>query len=316
MPCLGDNQEAILTSRALPTLVYPVLGGNWDLAFVRVSGHGLGNCFYTYFHAVALAEKSEARLVAPPWLCLKIGPLLRGSASKRLYWRMFKPFDGDLHGLAKVFALLRSYRRRSTLIVGGPSEPVVARGTLNCVVSDQFTFVGLHPHRSKIRERLIGIMRDPIPNNHRWGNGDYVAMHVRMGDFAKVTDLKRIERGEPNLRIPLGWYLNLIAVLRKRYPNKAIYLFSDGDEAALRSLLDQGVTLYRSGSDVTDLLMMAGASILVGSNSTYSRWAAFLGNMPSIWLKTKTVMEKPSDRASPVSYVGLEDTNPTLLELP
>jgi hypothetical protein len=308
--------ETTLTSQVSPTLIYPVLGGNWDLAFVRVSGHGLGNSFYTYFHAVALAEKSGARLVAPPWFCLKVGPLLHGSASRRLYWRMFKPFDGDLHGPAKIFALARSYRRRSTLIVGGSSEPVVIHGTLNYVVSDQFTFVGLHAHRSKIRERLLAIIRDPIPNDHRWGGGEYIAVHVRMGDFAKVTDLELIERGEPNLRIPLSWYLNLIAALRRRYPNKAIYLFSDGDKAALRSLLDQGVTLYRSGSDVTDLLMMAGASILVGSNSTYSRWAAFLGNMPSIWLKTKVAMEKPSDRASPVSYVGLENPNPTLLELP
>src|ERR1700690_1725111 len=91
-----------------PTVIYPVLGSSVDLWFVRISGHGLGNCFYTYFHAVALADKHGAALIAPPWFCLKIGPLLRGSASKRLYWRMFTPFAGDIRGIRKLLTLLLS----------------------------------------------------------------------------------------------------------------------------------------------------------------------------------------------------------------
>jgi hypothetical protein len=57
---------------------------------------------------------------------------------------------------------------------------------------------------------------------------------------------------------------------------------------------------------------MAGASILVGSNSTYSRWAAFLGNMPSIWLKTSVEAEKPSADETPILYTSLDCTEPAL----
>jgi len=301
-----------VATRQSSTIIYPVLGSSWDLWFLRVAGHGLGNCFYTYFHALVLAEQSGAKLIAPPWFSLKIGPLLRGSASKRLYFRMFRALKHDIDGGAKILALLRRYRQRVIVRVGTIGAPVIQPGKLNFVVSDRFTFEGLHAHRNLIRERLVGIVKDPIPRDHAWGKGNYLAMHVRMGDFAEATNLNLVKRGEANLRIPLNWYLNLTKALRERHPEKPIYLFSDGDEASLRPLLDQGASFYRSGSDMTDLLMMSGASILVGSNSTYSRWAAFLGNMPSFWLETEVPMEKPSDPEVPVTLVPL-DADPTAL---
>jgi hypothetical protein len=294
------------------TVIYPVLGSSLDLWFVRISGHGLGNCFYTYFHAVALAEKHGATLVAPPWFCLKIGPLLRGSASKRLYWRMFKPFAADIRGIRKFRTLLLSYRKRQVVKVGNVTEPALVAGATNFVVSDQFTFRGLHPHRALIRERLLGIVKDRVPESHDWGSGNYIAVHVRLGDFAAVADTARINRGEPNLQIPLSWYITLIAALRKRYADKEIYLFSDGGEGQLKPLIELGAKLYRSGSDMTDLLAMAGASVLVGSNSTYSRWAAFLGDMPTIWLKTSAQAEKPSAAETPILFIPLDAQEPAL----
>lgn len=294
------------------TTIYPVLGSSLDLWFLRVSGHGLGNCFYTYFHAVALAEKHGAKVIAPPWFCLKIGPLLRRSASKRLYWRMFKPLAEDIRGIRKFVTLLRSYRGRRIIKIGDSTDPVPVGGALNLIVSDRFTFRGLHPYRTLIRQRLLGIVRDPVPENHGWGTGNYIAVHVRLGDFAAVTDPAVISRGDPNLQIPLSWYGTLITALRKRYSEKLIYVFSDGNEPQLQPLLELGAVFYRSGSDMTDLLAMAGASILVGSNSTYSRWAAFLGDMPSIWLKTSKQAEKPSGPETPMLFFALDAHEPAL----
>jgi len=288
------------------------LGSKADLWFVRVAGHGLGNCFYTYFHAVALAEKYGATVVAPPWFSLKLGPLLRRERSKRFYWRMFRPFAGEIHGIKKLMTLMRLYRQRVTLKVGELQEPTIVQGALNYVVSSQFTFRGLHAHRIAIRERLLGTVNDPVPANFQWGGGKYIAVHIRLGDFAEAASHSLIDKAQPNLRIPIAWYLNLTRALRKRYDDKPIFIFSDGDEQSLAPILDLGTTLYRTGSDMTDLLAMAGASLLVGSNSTYSRWAAFLGNMPSIWLRTAVETEKPSDPETPIMYVPLDCTDPPL----
>jgi len=299
------------------TVVYPFLGTDAvDLWFLRLSGYGLGNCFYTYFHAAALADRYHARLIAPPWFSLKIGPLLRGESSKRLYWRMFKPYSGDIHGVEKLVTLLRTYRKRVVLKVGEPSEPVIVKGALNLVVSSRFTFVGLHPYRGAIRERILGTINDPVPENHRWGSGGYLAVHIRLGDFFEVTDhaLVNTAHPSPNFRIPMSWYIDLVSALRKRHRDKRIFVFSDGEEKLLKPVLDQGAELYRSGSDITDLLAMAGASMLVGSNSTYSRWAAFLGNMPSIWLKTSANPEKPTDLEIPICYLPLDCSGPAFLD--
>jgi hypothetical protein len=297
-----------------PTVIYPVLGSSADLWFMRVAGHGLGNCFYTYFHAVALAEGCGAVVVAPPWFSLKIGPLLRGERSKRFYWRMFRPFDGEIHGVRKLLTLLWSYRKRVIVKVGESTPPTVVSGTLNFIVSSRFTFRGLHAHRSIIRSRLLGTVNDPVPANHRWGAGGYIAIHVRLGDFAEAATHSLVNNAAPNLRIPMMWYVNLTRALLQHYRDKLIYIFSDGDEEMLRPILELGATLYRTGSDMTDLLAMAGASILVGSNSTYSRWAAFLGNMPSIWLKTAADVEKPTAPETPVLYVALDCVEPVFWE--
>jgi hypothetical protein len=223
---------------------------------------------------------------------------------------MFKPFDGEIHGTRKLLTLLWSYRKRVILKVGEPTAPTVVNGTLNFVVSSSFTFRGLHPHRSIIRDRLLGTVNDPVPANHRWGGGGYIAIHVRLGDFAEAAVHSLVNGAQPNLRIPMMWYVNLTRALRKRYGDKPVYIFSDGQEAMLRPILDLGATLYQSGSDMTDLLAMAGASILVGSNSTYSRWAAFLGNMPSIWLQTSGDVEKPTASETPIMYMPLDCVEP------
>jgi hypothetical protein len=293
------------------TIVYPVLGGWLDLWFARLFGHGLGNSFYSYFHAVALAERLNAVIVAPAWFSLKIGPLLRGEGSKRFYWRMFRPLPGEVRGLPKFFTLLVHYRRRVIVEIGGSSQPSLVSGALNAVTCRKFTFHGLHAYRDVIRQRLLGIVRHAVPPGHCWGQGGHIAAHVRLGDF-QVADLKVVRNNIANKRIPLSWYVNVVRTLRQRYPDKPAYVFSDGKEHELQPLLELGAKLYRSGSDITDLLMMSAASIFVGSNSTYSRWAAFLGNMLSIWLKHDVEQEKPSAPDTAILYVPIEDTEPDL----
>jgi hypothetical protein len=137
-------------------------------------------------------------------------------------------------------------------------------------------------------------------------------VHVRLGDFAQVSDTKLVAGGRNNTRIPLSWYAHLVKKLRVRYPQMPVSIFSDGTEQELAPLLESGATLYRSGSDMTDLLAMSCASILVGSNSTYSRWAAFLGDMPSIWIKREVQEEKPSGSNTPILYVPVDAIDPVL----
>jgi hypothetical protein len=290
-----------------------LLGSVHDLWFVRMSGSGLGNAFYNYFQAVALADRCDATVIVPPWFSVKIGPMLRGQSGKRFYLGMFKPYRGEMRGLRKLWVLLSRYRRRQVVEIDGCRPAALAKGMLNIVtVNNKFTFEGLYPHRDAIRQRILGIVNDPVPPGHCWGQGKFIAVHVRMGEFAQASDTKVITGGQSNVRIPLSWYVHLVKNLCARYPQMPVSIFSDGKERELAPLLESGATLYRSGSDMTDLLAMSSASILVGSNSTYSRWAAFLGDMPSIWVKRELQEEKPSGPDTPILYVPIDATDPPL----
>jgi hypothetical protein len=277
-----------------------------------MSGVGIGNCFYNYFHTAVLAEKYNGTVITPPWFSLKIGPILRGERSKRFYWDMFSPYPGELKGLRKLTALLTGFPRRHIAVIDGKNEPTISPGRLNIVTCKKFTFQGLHEHRDSVRKRLLTIVNDPVPPDHSWGKTNFIGMHVRLGDFQIAKDTTQVNSGQSNTRIPLSWYVNLTRALRKRYPDMPIRIFSDGKDQELEPLLAFGATIYRSGSDIGDLLAMSSASILVGSNSTYSRWAAFLGDMSTIWLDVKNPDEKPSGADTPILFIPLDATEPVL----
>jgi len=148
-------------------------------------GCGLGNCFYTYFHAVVLAERFEdcnCAAVARP----QVGSLLRGESSKRIYWGCLSRTREILMDFATLNACCaaiesqddRNRRSGRTQLIY--RMPQFRRGTEVDV-----------PWTSSLSradpEAPIRIIRDPLPVAHCWGRS-IVAVHVRLSDFAKVDD--------------------------------------------------------------------------------------------------------------------------------
>jgi hypothetical protein len=120
---------------------------------------------------------------------------------------------------------------------------------------------------------------------------------VRLGDFVNA-DTANVKRGTGDgFRIPLDWYAAVIGRVSKIFPEMPVRIFTDGREHELADLLRiPGVALQREPNDISDLLALSQARLIIGSNSTFSRWAAFLGNMPGIWFKTNRVPERPNDK--------------------
>lgn len=293
-----SNVEAV--GHSLPML-YPMLSGFRDAYWLRISGDGLGNSFFAYFHSVVLAKTQHAQIITPPWLSLKPLRILAGRLRERSYWGTFRAHPDEIRGLHKLALLFRPALEYN---VATQDEPLDNR--LYRVTCKPFTFRSLHDHRQLIRDRLLAISVEQPPSGFSWGAGEYAAVHVRLGDFSTATP-EQLHSGKSNLRIPLHWYIRVIDAIRSVAPGLPICVISDGSESALAPLVDRGGKISRSGSDMGDLFALAGASLLVGSNSTYSRWAAFLGDMPSIWLDTEMQHEKPTARETPIAFVGLEE---------
>lgn len=112
-----------------------------------------------------------------------------------------------------------------------------------------------------------------------------IAIHVRRrGDF---YDAKSPEDyfTKGFMRMPIQWYIDCLRIIRQAvgYPVSA-YVVSDDTAAALKELLEvPNVTLVRTGSAIGDMLLLARARVLITTGgSSFSVWAAFLGQMPAI----------------------------------
>ena len=295
-----------LATRSPVCMVYPSLPGGPDFGIIRIAGAGIGNCLYAYFHAVVIAKEISGRVIAPTWSSVKVGPLLRRERSLRRYGTMFRAHPDEIHGFLKAIrlALLWPKHKSIEIRVGQGVRAAVNGLTVVRVPSHEFTFGGLHQHRNMIRSRLLEILTNPPMETPKWGAGGYAAAHIRLGDFVTAPTSNFRQTFRDGERIPLTWYERVIRRVRTTFPEIPVYIFSDGREHELAGVTKiEGVSLQREPNDVADLLSLAQARLLIGSNSTFSRWAAFLGDMPSIWPNNK-IREKPSGESTSILYVA------------
>jgi hypothetical protein len=285
-------------------MIYPSLPAPLDLGFVRVNGAGFGNCLFPYFHALVHAQREGRRVIAPCWRSIPLNHKLRGEAGFRRYDWMVGPHPDEIEGLAKA-AALSSLRPFAQVQSVAPGQPLRASPRPLVVVrSSAFTFEGLAPHRAMLRQRLLQIMRRPPAGPPHWGESRFAAVHVRLGDFEPVDD-DATDGIVPNVRLSLDWYAGLIARLRHFHPGLPVRIFSDGSDAELAPLLAlPGVARARSVDDVNELIEMAEAAVLIGSHSTFSRWAAFLGNMSTIWRARQYRPERVTDPNKRAQHIG------------
>ena len=286
-------------------MIYPSLPAPLDLGHLRINGAGLGNCLFAYCRAVLLAEREGRRVIAPSWRSLALNAKLRGDGRIRHYHWMLGPHADELTGAARIATLAALLPFAEHRLARADITPPVSSRPLIVLRSDDFRFADLRPHRARLRRRLVEIMRRPPVQPIAWGAGRYLAVHVRLGDFDPAPPDDATGPVVANTRLPLGWYLAAIRRLRALRPDLPVRLFSDGEDSELAPLLAlDHVSRQRSTDDVNELLAMAGAALLVGSHSTFSRWAVFLGNMPAIWPAGCDQHDNPADADVPTYHIA------------
>jgi hypothetical protein len=106
-----------------------------------------------------------------------------------------------------------------------------------------------------------------------------------------------------------------LQLLTSHWPNVPIEIFSDGTDEELASILQlPKVVRANYKNAVADLVAMTRLRLLICSGSSFSAWAAFLGNMPTIWFPGKitsqmgalcdmTAIELGQNQSLPSSFV-------------
>lgn len=257
-------------------------------------GYGLGNDLIPWAKGYILSRELGAKLLHPAW-----------GNNPRRYWRYFgtsrldwqwyrilvrtlpcyafsediyRDFgENDFEKACKRFAEKNNlYDKRAYIITitghwGAFSGIETAKHFVREVLySTKYTRDNLHwIERRKDREKLS------------------VAVHVRRGDFSPPSFANDYE-GVLNKGLPVSWFTNICNALVAAFgkDNLQFLVASDSSPEDLRELLDTYPSLFISDlkhSDVSDLIAMSEADLLICSLSTYSMWAAFLSEEPYLW---------------------------------
>jgi hypothetical protein len=240
---------------------------------------GLANKLFVWAKAEVFATLNDMPSDTIGWTWPKIGPLLRGERSLRMYGRHFRSRKWACSiTLATGFFAGKLVIEPEVALL--PSRP--GRGSQTYVFKDvpswRDHFGDVRNHRDFIRDRLLVIIRDQYKRELDTLRPPVVAVHVRRGDFRSLRvgeDFAHVG----GVRTADQYFVDLIEQIRHVSGWEVpVTVFSDGtnDEIAVLTRMS-GVTRSPATSDVVDLLLMAKARIIIPSaGSAFGEWAAFL----------------------------------------
>lgn len=253
------------------------VGAGLETGVLRLGGVGLANLLFSWARCSVFCKKTGAVQVFTTWPQFKPKSWTRWESDKRHYCGMFRPLAEEIHGLKKLLTLM--------------SVPWIAEDDWNGSQehSALVVFRGLRGYfrniwgeEGWIREHFLRSVKGGPPSTVAHPQSPYIAVHVRLGDHP-LYDPTVARTG--NMKLPLSWYERAIefAVSELGWQGD-VAVCSDATREELRPILQlPRVRLFRGGSAIEDLIFLSRGVVLIGSASTFSQWAAYLGGRPSIW---------------------------------
>ena len=229
---------------------------------------GLGNELFPVIRGALRALDRGLVELQPVWMRPRIGPMIRGERDRRRYYALFRrPGVRDIAVRALVlFAGQRFDESGRKIRHGLPGLGVtVVKGM------DGY-FEPLQGRHHLVLSNLESRSRDHGLRRSSPG----VAMHVRLGDFARPTNNGVIDT---NASTSMHWFVDVaVAVIESGW---SVTVFSDGEDSELAPLLSvPAVSRAPKGTALSEMIAMSGHIFIVGSGSTFTAWAAFLGDKP------------------------------------
>lgn len=245
--------------------VYPKFDSFLDIG-IRIGGFGLANCLFVFARALLCAYKNNYILINPTWERIGLGQYIRKEKDKRNYFGLFK--KTGIKGFKKYFLLyfgrkldsLDQYSEKSIL-----PQIIVIKG-----LADYFE--SLLPYQIMLKQWIFDHAKTKSIINE---TDKFIGIHIRLGDYSH-------ER-----RASIEWYIDKILRVKSITQNQSEFmLFSDGTDEELKDILkiDKVHKCY-AGNALADILSLSKCIFIIGSDSTFSGWAAFIEQRPVVFPK-------------------------------
>lgn len=223
--------------------------------FFRLSGSGLANCLYVYAHAIVRAQKTGAKILTPTWFNLSFGSYIRHQSDKRHYLGLFTN-QFEVSGLKKIIKLWLCSKH---------VKVIDNMGNYFADILDDVDIIAKY-----IEQHVVPVHLEKV-NSFDFNN--CVAVHIRLGDYPK------------NVRVPITWYKEKIEE-KQRERSYSFLIFSDGKDEELAELTSiPNVERVFFGNAIADIFAISKCYYMIGSDSTFSGWGAFLGQVPCVFYR-------------------------------
>jgi hypothetical protein len=263
--------------------------------YADVGRFGLGHGLLAWARCIIWCHDNGATAIAPNWIRPRVGPILRNERDKRLYFMLFSRGE-QLSGLKRLKLLLGAPR----ISAQGPPDAVsalpdtvpmpdgaLAAGHIMVFANSPSQneakfFHQIYGRHDLVRVALIKMTKP----RHRPRPLDYphVAIHVRGGDFGLAATPDLLKSGQHNLRLPESWYVEILQGLREKLGRSLpAIVYSDCLDEELSLILGLAdVARAPRQQSITDMLSMSEATVMISSGSGFSRWGAYLGQVPRV----------------------------------
>ncbi|MCD0486891.1 alpha-1,2-fucosyltransferase [Pedobacter sp. MC2016-14] len=247
-------------------IVYPKLHSLYHF-IIRFRGAGLANCLFMYARALVLAERHHLKIINPSWLQFNIGPYLRKEKDKRHYNGLFKSFG--IQGFSKHWLLL------SQKMLPEDTDPARVSSGLITVQGLGNYFKDLTGQHTFIKKHLLSIVSNKTLQAYQQAEQDFIGLHIRLGDY------------DPAGRVSIDWYLQAMALVASSSKKPVrFFIFSDGLPEELEPVLNFPNTVMAFyGNAIADILVLSKAKFIIASDSTFSAWGAYLGQVPVLFFR-------------------------------
>lgn len=268
---------------------------------IRIGGAGLGNLLFSFGRALILSKNYNLTIINPSWPSLKIGPWVRREKNKRFYWDLFKPIG--VNGIKKQW-LLSTYKKipEDTFLKHYDSSK-----SFVCIVSGLGNyFIDLKTEHIFLKKTFLNLLSPSISCRLKSHKSNCIGAHLRLGDFQREW------------RVSAEWFCKTIEKIRFQIDkNIPVLLFTDGDndEPEIKKIGSlKNVQRVDFGNPLSDMLALSMCNVILASNSTFSAWAAFLGQKPVIWAKRNQELENLMiDTLTFEGIVSIDEALPDLL---
>lgn len=234
-------------------------------------------------------------MLRPNWVQPRIGPLIRGGIDYSSYprqillYRLFnKPLSSpnilnDFYArfLYKKMTEYDYFKKINTDV----SKKITSNNLLVTFEGDGGRFGVLNGYNELIKKELISVTRTKWIEFVKSFKDVPIGINIRLGNDFKTAKTFDDHYKSEAIKTPVAWFVETLKIIRKSIGyDAAAYIVTDGSESDIKEILALPNTYFvRPGCAISDLLILSKAKVLLRSGgSSFSAWASFLGQMPTI----------------------------------